>query len=171
MADVRAIIFAKGDVQRVGYRDVVERIARKMKLTGFVENIKPYDVKIVCEGDKARIEEFKEKINIKEFPIYVEELDVVFEPATGEFEYFEIKRGEWSEELGERIDAARVELTRLHSDITDFRHDSNENFKMLHSDLTKHDVAAQNRIETLSKEIIELRERIIRVENLVEKVV
>ncbi|MEA2074813.1 MAG: acylphosphatase, partial [Euryarchaeota archaeon] len=32
----RAIITAKGEVQRVGYRDAVEKIARKLKITGFV---------------------------------------------------------------------------------------------------------------------------------------
>ena len=53
----RAIITANGDVQRVGYRGVVERFARKMKLTGFVENIKPYDVRIVCEGNKTGIKD------------------------------------------------------------------------------------------------------------------
>jgi len=37
---VRAIITASGEVQRVGYRGVVERFARKMKLTGNVSNIK-----------------------------------------------------------------------------------------------------------------------------------
>ncbi|RZB32635.1 MAG: hypothetical protein AEth_00313 [Candidatus Argoarchaeum ethanivorans] len=40
----RIEIIAKGYVQRVGYRDMVERIARKLKLAGFVENLKPYDV-------------------------------------------------------------------------------------------------------------------------------
>ncbi len=38
----RAVIIAKGEVQRVGYGDTVEKIARKLKLTGFVENLKPY---------------------------------------------------------------------------------------------------------------------------------
>ena len=46
----RAVIIAKGEVQRVGYRDAVEKIARKLKLTGFVENLKPYDGRIVAEG-------------------------------------------------------------------------------------------------------------------------
>jgi hypothetical protein len=36
----------------------------------------------------------------------VERLDVQFEDFKSEFEYFEIKRGEWHEELGERLDAA-----------------------------------------------------------------
>ena len=103
----RAVITASGDVQRVGYRDVVERAARKMKLTGFVENIKPYDVKIVCEGDRASIDSFVSLIRIKECPIDVEYLDIRFEDVTGEFEYFEIKRGDMTEELLERFDIAR----------------------------------------------------------------
>ncbi len=110
---VRAVITAKGEVQRVGYRDAVERIARKMKLTGFIENIKPYDVRIICEGNKAIIDSFIRQINIKEYPIDVEHLDVNFENATGEYEYFEIKRGDMAEELGERLDIARAEMTKM----------------------------------------------------------
>ncbi len=110
---IRAVIIAKGEVQRVGYRDVVERVARKMKLTGFVENIKPYDVKIVCEGDKAGIDSFIKLIKIKDYPIDVEHLNVNFEDSTGEFDYFEIKRGDMTEELGERLDIARAEMTKM----------------------------------------------------------
>ncbi len=110
---VRAVIIASGEVQRVGYRDVVERAARKIKLTGFVENIKPYDVRIICEGDKASIDSFVRLIRIKEYPIDVEHLDIRFEDATGEFEYFEIKRGDMTEELGERLDIARAEMTKM----------------------------------------------------------
>jgi len=36
-----ARIIAKGRVQRVGYRDEVEEIARRLGINGFVENIKP----------------------------------------------------------------------------------------------------------------------------------
>ena len=110
---VRAVITASGEVQRVGYRDVVERAARKTKITGFVENIKPYDVRIVCEGDKASIDSFVRLIRIKEYPIDVENLDIRLEDATGDFEYFEIKRGDMTEELGERLDIARAEMTKM----------------------------------------------------------
>jgi acylphosphatase len=48
----RAVIIAKGEVQRVGYRDVVEKIARRQKITGFVANLKPYDVRIIAEGER-----------------------------------------------------------------------------------------------------------------------
>lgn len=109
----RTEIIVKGEVQRVGYRDVVERTARKMKLTGFVENIKPYDVRIICEGDKTILNSFIEQIRIKEYPIDVEHLDVSFQDATGEFNYFEIKRGDIVEELGERLDIANAKMTQM----------------------------------------------------------
>lgn len=102
----RAEIVVSGKVQRVGYRDAVEKMARELNITGFVENIKPYDVRIVAEGEKENIEEFIEKIKIHEFPISVEHIGVMFEETTSEFEYFMTKRGDWHEELGERLDAA-----------------------------------------------------------------
>jgi len=52
------------------------KIARKMKNTGFVENIKPYDVRIVCEGSEENIYSFIEKLNIKKFPVDVFRLEM-----------------------------------------------------------------------------------------------
>jgi len=111
----RVVIIAKGEVQRVGYRDTVEKIVRKLKLTGFVENLKPYDVKIVAEGEQDALDVFITQIRIEKHPIApisVEDLDVRFEAATDEFEYFEIKRGDWQDELGERLDVAGALLYR-----------------------------------------------------------
>ncbi|MEA1865752.1 MAG: acylphosphatase [Euryarchaeota archaeon] len=109
------MIIVKGEVQRVGYRDTVEKIARKLKLTGFVENLKPYDVRIVAEGEQDALDLFITHIRIEKHPITpisVEDLDVRFEAATDEFEYFEIKRGDWQDELGERLDVAGALLYR-----------------------------------------------------------
>ena len=111
----RVVIIAKGEVQRVGYRDAVEKIGRKLKLTGFVENLKPYDVRIVAEGEEETLNAFVAHVRITDHPIApisVEELDVEFGAATGEFEYFEIRRGDWQDELGERMDAAGALLYR-----------------------------------------------------------
>ena len=167
---IRAIITASGEVQRVGYRGVVERFARKMKLTGNVSNIKPYDVRIVCEGNKASIDSFLRLIKMKEYPIEVENLDVKFEDATGEFEYFEILRGEMAEELGERLDIANAKMTEMSqkqdvmiekmdnntsllkentSILMDFKNETNENLNRLTNVMTKHDVDAQERIACL----------------------
>jgi len=108
----RAIVIARGEVRKVNYRDAVEEIARKLKITGFVENLKPYDVRIVAEGEDERIDIFIERIKIKKFPIEVETIEVRFEEYKGEFEYFEIKRGEWGEEIAERLDTAGKLLYR-----------------------------------------------------------
>ena len=108
----RAVILVKGKVQRVGYRDEVEEIARRRGISGFVENVKPYDVRVVAEGEESKMEQFIEEIRIKRYPIDVEHLEVRFEDFKAEFEYFEIKRGNWQEELGERLDAAGKLLYR-----------------------------------------------------------
>jgi acylphosphatase len=109
----RAIITVSGEVQGVGYRDIVSKIARKMKITGFVENVKPYDVSIVCEGLEENIYSFLEKLNVKKFPVDVEEIKFDLNEPSGEFEIFEIKRGDIADELGERLDVARLEMTRM----------------------------------------------------------
>jgi len=111
----RVEIIAKGDVQRVGCRDVVEHTARTLKLTGFVENSKPYDIRIIAEGEEDVLNEFVNQIRITQHPlspISVEDLDIKFEAAIGEFEYSEIKRDDWQGELGERLDLAGALMYR-----------------------------------------------------------
>jgi len=102
----RVEILARGDVQRVGYRDVVQSIARNLALSGTVQNQEPYDVRIVGEGKEEALKEFVEALRIEDGPIQVRELEVRWASATGEFPYFKILRGDWQEELGERFDVA-----------------------------------------------------------------
>jgi len=61
----RVSITAKGEVQKVGYRDVVQKIAQDMGVKGFVENLRDGNVLVVAEGEKETIEEFIKKIKIK----------------------------------------------------------------------------------------------------------
>ena len=102
----RVEILARGDVQRVGYRDVVQRIGRNLGISGTVQNQEPYDVRIVAEGEEEALKEFVEALRIEDGPILVRELEVRWLEATGEFPYFKIIRGDWQEELGERFDVA-----------------------------------------------------------------
>ncbi len=136
---IRAVITASGEVQRVGYRGAVERLARKLKLTGFVENIKPYEVRIVCEGDKKSVDPFLKLIKIHEYPIDVEQLDVIFEDVTGEFDYFEIKRGDMTEELGERLDIANVRMKEMmqKQDLMNEKLDNNTSILRENTDILK----------------------------------
>ena len=102
----RVEIIASGDVQKVGFRDVIQKIGRDLGLSGTVENREPYDVRIVAEGEEDGLKEFIEALKIKRGPIQVRELEVSWAEATGEFPYFKILRGDWQDELGERFDVA-----------------------------------------------------------------
>jgi len=98
----RAEIIAKGKVQKVTRRDFVEDIAVELDIFGFVENIKPGDVKIIVEGSEEKIKEFIKRINIRKHPIDVKDLTIEFKHYAGEFKYFEIRRGDLTEEIWER---------------------------------------------------------------------
>ena len=106
----RAIIIAKGKVQKVGYRDFVQDSARELEITGYVENLEDGNVKIVCEGEEAKIEEFIRHIKVKKEFIHVSEASVKYEEPTGEFKLFKIKYGDVPEELGDRLGAALLYL-------------------------------------------------------------
>ncbi|MEW6528458.1 MAG: acylphosphatase [Candidatus Micrarchaeota archaeon] len=103
----RLIINVYGRVQRVGYRDAVAELARKIGIKGTVRNLEDdVSVEIVAEGEEKRLDEFLKLIKISGPAIEVEKIDIREEKATGEFKYFKILRGEPNEELGERIDVA-----------------------------------------------------------------
>jgi len=102
----RVEIIASGRVQRVGFRDLVETIAQDLGLSGTVENQKPYDVRIVAEGEERALQAFVEGLKVERGQIRVRDLEVRWSEATGEFPYFQILRGDWHEELGERFDVA-----------------------------------------------------------------
>ena len=104
---IRAKIVAEGDVQKVGYRDIVEDIAVKLGVKGFVENLRDKTVCVVCEAEKDVVNRFVDAIKIKNDIVDVKNVKVVeTSPATNEFEYFDIKYGSPEEELGERMVAA-----------------------------------------------------------------
>ena len=102
----RVEIIASGDVQRVGFRDLVQKVGRDLGLSGTVENQEPYDVRIVAEGEEGALKEFIAGMKVEKGAIRVRELEVTWASATGEFPYFKILRGDWQEELGERFDVA-----------------------------------------------------------------
>ena len=106
----RANIIAKGKVQKVGYRDFVQDSARELEITGYVENLEDGNVKIVCESEEPKIEEFIRDIKVKKDFIYVSETSVKYEEPTGEFKLFKITYGDVPEELGDRLGAALLYL-------------------------------------------------------------
>jgi len=102
-----------GNVQRVGYRHIVQNIARKHNITGRIENLEGYDVRIIAEGRSADLDRFKKDIRIFEYPVNVESIESSEERYTGEYSYFQIIRGSPDEELAERFDSAIAIFQRM----------------------------------------------------------
>jgi len=96
---VRAEITVYGDVQGVGYRYFVRRVAWKLGLKGNIENMEDGTVRIVCEGAKKGINLFVESIDVKRPPISVEKVSSNLSDATGEFAGFKILPGSLEEEM------------------------------------------------------------------------
>ena len=79
---IRATLIISGDVQEAGYRDIVEDIAVKLGVKGFVESLRDKTVCVVCEAEKDVVDRFVDAIKIKN--------DIV-----------DVKYGGHEEELGE----------------------------------------------------------------------
>jgi len=155
----RARIVAEGEVQKAGYRDIVEDIAVKLGVKGFVENLRDKTVCVVCEGEKDVVDRFVDAIKIKNDIVDVKSVKIVeTSPATNEFKYFDIKYGSPEEELGERMVAAvKYAKLALHEtrevggevkkvgeevkgsreDIQDMHKDMNESFSQLDDNMNK----------------------------------
>lgn len=97
----RARIVVEGEVQGVGYRYFVRRVARRHGLKGYVANLTDGAVEVVVEGERRVIEGFVKQINVTKPPISVAEVSVEYHPPTGEFKAFTIKTGSLEEEMVE----------------------------------------------------------------------
>ncbi len=135
MPVVRAVITVKGKVQKVGYRDNVQEIARERKVVGKVKNLEDGTVEITCEGEKRAIEDFKRGIKIKDSLIDVKSISATYEEPTGEFRYFKIEHGEVAQEIGESVGAGRRELIAVKEEIGGLRKDTHHGFTTVRKEI------------------------------------
>jgi len=97
----RLEVTVNGEVQRVGYRYTVQDIARKLGVKGYVQNMPDGTVKIIAEAPRKTIEKFIKALKIREPPTNVYQVKVKTTKPTGKFEFFTIKYGDPTEEMGE----------------------------------------------------------------------
>jgi acylphosphatase len=85
----RAEIILKGKVQMVGFRTFIKNSADSLNIKGFAENLPDGTVKIVCEGEKAKITDFMSYIK-QESPSFaaIDDINVVYGSYKGEFSSF-----------------------------------------------------------------------------------
>ena len=181
MTKIKAEIIVKGAVQKAGYRDYVQEKARSLNVKGYVENLRDGSVRIVCEADEDTLKNFIKLINIKQDLIAIEKIETIkTQPATGEYEYFDIKYGPMEEEIGERMVTAVKIAAATRQDIKDMRKDLKESTESMHKDLkgsieSMHKDMNQNfkemaeRYDVISAELLRTREELERaVDNLVK---
>ncbi|NLA38052.1 MAG: acylphosphatase [Methanomicrobiales archaeon] len=102
----RFVAIAQGRVQRVGYREHVYGATFDRAISGYVKNLENDEVEIVAEGSEKDLQDFISEINIIRRPIAVRSFTVRWEKATEEYTTFTIIRGDFQEEISERIDYA-----------------------------------------------------------------
>lgn len=89
MKRVRAII--TGLVQGAGYRDYILEKAKMLDLTGYVQNLDDGSVEAIFEGYEDDIDEMLDYCKTGTRKSKVEDIEVLEEEYTGEFEDFEIR--------------------------------------------------------------------------------
>ncbi|MDI6917964.1 MAG: acylphosphatase [Thermoplasmatales archaeon] len=150
---IKARIIVSGRVQKAGYKDTVDEIAYYLGLKGYVKNLDDGTVEVVCEGEKENIEQFVEKIKVREYPIFVESVKVGYSEATGEFKHFDIIREkDITEATYERMDAAARYMRGMNKNlgekignlgenlgekIDSMHHDMNKSFKESDENINK----------------------------------
>lgn len=91
MEAARAHLFIGGRVQGVFYRAFTRNVAVKLGLSGWVKNLYDGRVEAVFEGDKTLIEQAIQHCQVGPAGAHVNDLQVVWEPYSGEEKGFEIK--------------------------------------------------------------------------------
>jgi len=90
MAEIRAHIIVSGRVQGVGFRYFVMRIARHLKLRGWVKNLYNGKVEIVVEGEEGMVNQLIKTLPVGNQMAHVTDLDVKKEKPENEFTGFDI---------------------------------------------------------------------------------
>jgi acylphosphatase len=101
----RLTAYVSGNVQRVGYRARVIKIANGMGLKGFVENLNDGRVRIIAEGEEEKLKLFEETIDIRNTLIKVSSIEKKHSEAIGDFSGFYklVETGETDSRLDEGI--------------------------------------------------------------------
>jgi acylphosphatase len=113
----RATIIVAGDVQEVGFRAYAMNMGQKMKLTGYAENMFDGTVQVVCEGEKSVIEDYIKRLKTNESLAKIENVEVKYSTALGEFKGFRVKIDDQGSEMFQGFATAGRLLTELRGDV------------------------------------------------------
>lgn len=83
-------LYLSGEVQGVGFRGFVERVASRFGLKGWTKNLEDGGVEVVLEGEEGDLKETVKILGRGSPFSRIEKLEVKEEDYTGEFDSFEI---------------------------------------------------------------------------------
>ncbi|MDD4879813.1 MAG: acylphosphatase [Candidatus Omnitrophica bacterium] len=93
MSEKRVHVFYSGRVQGVGFRFTAEAIAGRLKLGGWVSNLRDGRVEVVAEGEESALKSFLSGIS-EEMSHYIADTEISWEEPAGEFRKFGVKFSE-----------------------------------------------------------------------------
>ncbi|HEX8992142.1 MAG TPA: acylphosphatase [Anaerolineales bacterium] len=88
----RVHVWVKGRVQNVGFRAHVQYSARQIGVTGWVRNVGDDTVEAVGEGKPEQLERLVEAMKRGPRGAQVDESNIEWQNATGEFKDFQMRR-------------------------------------------------------------------------------
>ena len=83
-------VYYSGQVQGIGFRFTAERIAEELGILGWVSNLSDGRVELVVEANEDSLKDFLTQLSTI-FNRYIQDVQVNWEPATGEFNDFGVK--------------------------------------------------------------------------------
>jgi acylphosphatase len=147
----RATIVISGDVQDVGFRGTIMRLAQKANLTGYVENLPNGTVRAVCEGEEKSIKGLIKKLDIRNGDIYVEKIEAKWSKVQGKFKYFEVKHSDLGAEMFQGFATAGRKLSAID-------HNLGNKIEAMHLDMN-------TRFDTLDNKYGEIGEKMTTLEH------
>ena len=87
---MRRRVFYSGRVQGVGFRFTAQRVAKDFAVTGWVRNLADGRVELLVEGNEKEATAFLERLG-EVMEGNIESVQQLDEPATGEFQGFQIR--------------------------------------------------------------------------------
>jgi acylphosphatase len=88
MKFIRVRMYIYGRVQGVSFRNTMKRIAKELRLSGWVRNLPEGQVEAVVEGEEEKVERLVSWSHIGPSRAKVIKVEVMREPYTGEYERF-----------------------------------------------------------------------------------
>ena len=165
---VRKRIIVRGNVQGVGYRVIVKRLAQALGVNGVVRNLKDRSVEIYCEADGPILEVFLKGLDIKRkddnmLSVHVDSIET-FDDGTKGYDIgkapkrFELMDIDYGRRLSfvERESLERQELlilggSQIQDTIGDMHKDLHNSIGDMHSDLHNDLSAVRGDFQTLDE--------------------